>query len=229
MDVSLLGGLGGQLLGIIPLGDIVFYFTPFNLFMCATALAFTALIAISQTESQVEAEFGSLRDKEVKVGKEEFKIRRFLAIVCGLATAGAMVTGDLFDFTLFVCLIGIVNIGIVGAVKQVDVLDSAFQYGLIAMMASLPLFGGAALVLASTGTISLLQIVQIPYTTPMMVLGSILVFLGVAGESGVAPFFATKAEMFRTPGSPFLLIIHLSSLLVIVRMIEILLIINKPF
>jgi len=97
------------------------------------------------------------------------------------------------------------------------------------MMASLPLFGGAALVLASTGTISLLQIVQIPYTTPMMVLGSILVFLGVAGESGVAPFFATKAEMFRTPGSPFLLIIHLSSLLVIVRMIEILLIINKPF
>ena len=229
MDVSILGGLGGQLLGIIPLGDIVLYFTPFNLFMCATALAFTALIAISQTESQVEAEFGSLRDKEVKVGKEEFKIRRFLAIVCGLATAGAMVTGDLFDFTLFVCLIGIVNIGIVGAVKQVDVLDSAFQYGLIAMMASLPLFGGAALVLASTGTISLLQIVQIPYTTPMMALGSILVFLGVAGESGVAPFFATKAEMFRTPGSPFLLIIHLSSLLVIVRMIEILLIINKPF
>jgi len=229
MDVSILGGLGGQLLGIIPLGDIVFYFTPFNLFMCATALAFTALIAISQTESQVEAEFGSLRDKEVKVGKEEFKIRRFLAIVCGLATAGAMVTGDLFDFTLFVCLIGIVNIGIVAAVKQVDVLDSAFQYGLIAMMASLPLFGGAALVLASTGTISLLQIVQIPYTTPMMALGSILVFLGVAGESGVAPFFATKAEMFRTPGSPFLLIIHLSSLLVIVRMIEILLIINKPF
>ncbi len=229
MDVSILGGLGGQLLGIIPLGDIVLYFTPFNLFMCATALAFTALIAISQTESQVETEFGSLRDKEVKVGKEEFKIRRFLAIVCGLATAGAMVTGDIFDFTLFVCLIGIVNIGIVGAVKQVDVLDAAFQYGLIAMMASLPLFGGAALVLASTGTISLLQIVQIPYTTPMMALGSILVFLGVAGESGVAPFFATKAEMFRTPGSPFLLIIHLSSLLVMVRMIEILLIINKPF
>ncbi|AEG17971.1 proton-conducting transporter transmembrane domain-containing protein [Methanobacterium paludis] len=229
MDVSILGGLGGQLLGIIPLGDIVLYFTPFNLFMCASALAFTALIAISQTESQVEAEFGSLRDREVKVGKEEFKIRRFLAIVCGLATAGAMITGDLFDFTLFVCLIGIVNIGIVGAVKQVDVLDAAFQYGLIAMMASLPLFGGAALVLASTGTISLLQIVQLPYTTPMMVLGSILVFLGVAGESGVAPFFATKAEMFRTPGSPFLLIIHLSSLLVIVRMIEILLIINKPF
>ncbi len=140
-----------------------------------------------------------------------------------------MVTGDLFDFTLFVCLIGIVNIGIVAAVKQVDVLDAAYQYGLIAMIASLPLFGGASLILASAGTISLLQLVQLSYTTPMMALGSILVFMGVAGESGVAPFFATKAEMFRTPGSPFLLIIHLSSLLVIVRMIEILLIINKPF
>jgi len=220
--------LGGQMLGIIPLGDIVLYMTTFNLFMFAAALAFTALIAISRTESQVEAGFGTLKDREKKVGKAEFKIRRFLAIVCGLATAGAMVTGDVFDFTLFVCLIGIVNIGIVAAVKEIDVLDAAFQYGLIAMIASLPLFGGAAFILASAGTISLLEIVNIP-TTMMIVFGSILLFIGVAGETGVAPFFATKAEMFRTPGSPFLLIIHLSSLLVIVRTIEILLIINKPF
>jgi len=221
--------LGQQLIGIIPLGDIVFYMTSFNLFMFAAALVFTCIIAISNTETQVEAEFGTLGDKEVKVAKSEFKIRRFLAIICGLATAGAMVTGDVFDFTLFVCLIGIVNIGIVSAVKQIDVLDAAFQYGLIAMIASTPLFVGASLVLASAGTISILAINNLTYTTPMMMLGSILLFLGVAGETGVAPFFATKAEMFRTPGSPFLLIIHLSSLLVIVRVIEILLIINKPF
>ena len=226
MDISI---LGSQIIGIIPLGDIVFYMTSFNLFMFAAVLAFTFIIAISKTETQVEAEFGTLGDREVKVAKNEFKIRRFLAIVCGLATAGAMITGDLFDFTLFVCLIGIVNIGIVGAVKQIDVLDSAFQYGLIAMMASTPLFAGAAIILASTGTISLLQINSLAFTTPMMLLGSILIFIGVAGETGVAPFFATKAEMFRTPGSPFLLIIHLSSLLIIVRAIEILLIINKPF
>jgi Predicted membrane protein len=84
------------------------------------------------------------------------------------------------------------------------------------------------MILASTGTISLLEILNIP-TTAMMIFGSLLLLLGVAGETGVAPFYATKAEMFRTPGSPFLLIIHLSSLLVIVRLIEILLIINKPF
>lgn len=226
MDVSI---LGSQIIGIIPLGDIVFYMTSFNLFMFAAALAFTFIIAISKTETQIEAEFGTLGDREVKVAKSEFKIRRFLAIICGLATAGAMVTGDLFDFTLFVCLIGIVNIGIVGAVKQIDVLDAAFQYGLIALIASMPLFAGAALILAATGTISLLEINSLTFTTPMMLLGSILIFIGVAGETGVAPFFATKAEMFRTPGSPFLLIIHLSSLLVIVRVIEILLIINKPF
>ena len=221
--------LGQQLIGIIPLGDIVFYMTSFNLFMFAAALVFTCIIAISNTETQVEAEFGTLGDKEVKVAKSEFKIRRFLAIICGLATAGAMVTGDVFDFTLFVCLIGIVNIGIVSAVKQIDVLDAAFQYGLIAMIASTPLFVGASLILASAGTISILAINSLTYSTPMMLFGSILLFLGVAGETGVAPFFATKAEMFRTPGSPFLLIIHLSSLLVIVRVIEILLIINKPF
>ncbi|QUH22547.1 hypothetical protein HYG87_01580 [Methanobacterium alkalithermotolerans] len=226
MDIAT---LGGQLLGQIPLGDIVLYLTPFNLFMFAGALIFTTLIAISRTETQVEAEFGSLNDNEVKVGLKEFKIRRFLAVVCGLATAGAMITGDVFNFTLLVALIGIVNIGIVSAVKQIDVLNAAFQYGLIAMIASLPLFGGAAIILASTGTLSILEIAQLSFTTPMMFFASVLLLLGIAGETGIAPFYATKAEMFRTPGSPFILIIHLSSLLVIVRAIEILLIINKPF
>jgi energy-converting hydrogenase A subunit H len=225
MDIAT---LSGQIFGYIPLGDIVLYFTPFNLFLFGGALLFTLLIALSNTETQVEARFGSLEDREVKVDKGEFKIRRFLAIVCGLATAGAMITGDLFNFTLFVALIGIVNIGLVGAVKLVDVLDSAFQYGIIAMIASLPLFGGAATILAATGTLSLFELAN-SAVTPMVSFASILLILGIAGETGVAPFYATKAEMFRTPGSPFLVIIHLSSLLVIVRAIEILLIINKPF
>ena len=225
MDIAT---LSGQIFGYIPLGDIVLYFTPFNLFLFGGALLFTLLIALSNTETQVEARFGSLEDREVKVDKAEFKIRRFLAIVCGLATAGAMITGDLFNFTLFVTLIGIVNIGLVGAVKMVDVLDSAFQYGIIAMIASLPLFGGAALILATTGTLSMFELAN-SAVTPMVTFGSILLLMGIAGETGIAPFYATKAEMFRTPGSPFLVIIHLSSLLVIVRAIEILLIINKPF
>jgi energy-converting hydrogenase A subunit H len=63
--------LGSQLIGIIPLGDIVFYMTSFNLFMFAAALAFTFIIAISKTETQVEAEFGSLGDREIKVAKKE--------------------------------------------------------------------------------------------------------------------------------------------------------------
>lgn len=225
MDIA---SLSGQIFGYIPLGDIVLYLTPFNLFLFGGALLFTLLIALSNTETQVEARFGSLQDREVKVDKAEFKIRRFLAIVCGIATAGAMITGDIFNFTLFVALIGIVNIGLVGAVKMVDVLDSAFQYGIIAMIASLPLFGGAATILATTGTLSLLELAH-SAVTPMVSFASILLVMGIAGETGIAPFYATKAEMFRTPGSPFLVIIHLSSLLVIVRAIEILLIINKPF
>ena len=229
MDLSTLSTLTGPMLGYIPLGDIVLYFTPFNLFLFGGALLFTLLIALSNTETQVEAKFRSLEDNEVKVDKSEFKLRRFLAIVCGLATAGAMITGDLFDFTLFVALIGIVNLGLVAAVKQVDVLDSAFQYGIIAMIASLPLFGGAAIVLATAGTISLFELAKLQFVTPMLQFGSILLLMGIAGETGIAPFYATKAEMFRTPGSPFLVIIHLSSLLVIIRAIEILLIINKPF
>ena len=134
----------------------------------------------------------------------------------------------MFNFTLFVALIGIVNIGIVSAVKQVDVLNAAYQYGLVAMIASMPLFAGAALILGATGTLSLFQLSQ-TVTTPMMYFASLLLLMGIIGETGVAPFYATKAEMFRTPGSPFILIIHLSSLLIIIRAIEILLIINKPF
>ena len=207
--------LGGDLFGTIPLGDIVLYLNPLHLFLFVTILLFTVLIAVSRTETQIEALF--------KVGKKEFKQRRFLAIICGIATAGAMITGDLFNFTLFMALIGIVNIGIVSAVKQVSVLDSAYQYGLIAMMCGLPLFGGAAIILAATGTLSLFELQTLPLNA-MVVFGALMMLVGVAGESGIAPFYASKAEMFRTPGSPFILIIHLSSLFIIVRFVEILLI-----
>lgn len=209
-------------MGTIPLGDIVLYLNPLHIFLFVTILVFTALIAMSRTETQVEAMFGSLDENKVAVGKKEFKHRRFLAIICGIATAGAMITGDLFNFTLFMALIGIVNIGIVSAVKQVEVLNSAYQYGLIAMMCGLPLFGGAAMILAATGTLSLIELAAIP-ASPMMIFGALVMLIGVCGESGIAPFFASKAEMFRTPGSPFILIIHLSSLFIIVRFVEILL------
>ena len=215
--------LGGDLFGTIPLGDIVLYLNPLHLFLFVTILLFTVLIAVSRTETQIEALFGSLEENEVKVGKKEFKQRRFLAVICGIATAGAMITGDLFNFTLFMALIGIVNIGIVSAVKQVSVLDSAYQYGLIAMMCGLPLFGGAAIILAATGTLSLFELQTLPLNV-MVVFGALMMLVGVAGESGIAPFYASKAEMFRTPGSPFILIIHLSSLFIIVRFVEILLI-----
>ncbi len=70
------------------------------------------------------------------------RFRRFMAIACGLATMGAMGSGDLFNFTLFVSLVGIANIGIVAAVKSRHVLDAAYEYGIVAMVATLPLFGG---------------------------------------------------------------------------------------
>ena len=211
----LIESLGGDVMGTIPLGDIVLYLNPLHIFLFVTILVFTALIAMSRTETQVEAMFGSLDENKVAVGKKEFKHRRFLAIICGIATAGAMITGDLFNFTLFMALIGIVNIGIVSAVKQVEVLNSAYQYGLIAMMCG-------AMILAATGTLSLFELAAIP-ASPMMIFGALVMLIGVCGESGIAPFFASKAEMFRTPGSPFILIIHLSSLFIIVRFVEILL------
>ena len=92
--------LGGNLLGTIPLGDIVLYVTPFNLFLFAVLLGFTLLIALSKPETQIEATMHNLNNTEVKVGPKEFKQRRFLSILCGIASAGAMITGDLFNFSI---------------------------------------------------------------------------------------------------------------------------------
>jgi energy-converting hydrogenase A subunit H len=52
--------LGGNIFGTIPLGDIVLYITPLNLFLFIVLLVFTLLIAISKTETQVEATFMKL-------------------------------------------------------------------------------------------------------------------------------------------------------------------------
>ena len=56
--------LGGNLLGTIPLGDIVLYITPFNLFLFAVLLGFTVLIAFSKPETQIEA---TLQAKKISV------------------------------------------------------------------------------------------------------------------------------------------------------------------
>ena len=46
--------LGGNLLGTVPFGDIVLYFTPLNLFLFAVMLGFTLLIAVSKPETQLK-------------------------------------------------------------------------------------------------------------------------------------------------------------------------------
>ena len=58
------------------------------------------------------------------------------------------------------------------------------------MIATLPLFGGAAMILASAGTISLLEIVKIP-TTFMMIFGSSFYSLEWLVKLG-STLFATK-------------------------------------
>ncbi|ADG13952.1 (NiFe)-hydrogenase-3-type complex Eha, membrane protein EhaH, predicted [Methanocaldococcus infernus ME] len=203
---------------IVPFGDIIFYFSPFSTVGFVIALVFTIIVYLTKPEKQLEANKFS-GDKLIEVSLEEMKIRRLMAIFCGLATAGAMITYDLFDYTLFLVLIGISNIGIVSAVKRDWVLNAAFNYGLVAIIASLPLFASDSLVLAKAGTLSLLELSKKSYD---LIFEKSLFAIGMAGEVGIAPFYAAKAEMFRAPGSPYILMIHLSSLLVIIRTVDIL-------
>ncbi|AEF97150.1 membrane protein [Methanotorris igneus] len=220
MDENTLLNIVGNFHGYIPLGDIVFYITDFSIICFLIAIFFTIVVYLSKPEKQLEAKLHDFGDVFYDVSLKELKIRRMMAIFCGIATAGAMLTGDLFDYALFLALVGIANIGIVSAVKREWVLNAAYQYGIIAMVAGLPLFGSAAMILAKTGTLSLFELAK---TNADLFYPKVLFAVGMAGETGIAPFYAAKAEMFRAPGAPYILMIHLSSLLIIVRTVEILL------
>ncbi len=210
----------GNFYGYIPLGDIIFYVTDFSLIEFIVALSFTIVVYLTKPEKQLEAQINNFGDKLNTVSLSELKIRRLMAIVCGITTAFAMLTGDLFDYALFLAVIGIANIGIVSAVRKSWVLNAAYNYGIIAIISSLPLFGAAALILAKTGTLSIFELAK---TSHDIFYQKIIYAVGMVGETGVAPFYAAKAEMFRAPGAPYILMIHLSSLLIIVKTAEILL------
>ncbi len=210
----------GNFYGYIPLGDIVFYITDFSMIEFIVALFFTIVVYLTKPEKQLESQINNFGDKLTTVSLEELKIRRLMAIVCGICTAFAMLTGDLFDYALFLAVVGIANIGIVSAVRKSWVLNAAYNYGIIAIISSLPLFGAAALILAKTGTLSILELAK---TYHDIFYQKMIFAVGMVGETGIAPFYAAKAEMFRAPGAPYILMIHLSSLLIIVRTAEILL------
>ncbi|GBF36994.1 proton-conducting transporter transmembrane domain-containing protein [Methanofervidicoccus abyssi] len=211
--------ISGDFYGYIPFGDIVFYITEFSAIFFIVVMFFTLVVYFTKPEKQLESQIGSF-DKLNYVSLEELKVRRLMAIICGICTAFAMLTGDLFNYALFLAVIGIANIGIVSAVKKEWVLNAAYHYGIIAMISSLPLFGGAALILAKTGTLSILELAKGHYD---LLFQKILYAVGMVGETGVAPFYAAKAEMFRAPGAPYILMIHLSSLLIVIKTAEILL------
>ncbi|WP_332450239.1 hypothetical protein [Methanoculleus sp.] len=210
--------IGGDALFVLEFGDILHYYTPYTTTLFLLALIFTALAIASRPEKQVDIAFGGDAYYAKETTVSEMRFRRFMAIACGLATMGAMGSGDLFNFTLFVSLVGIANIGIVAAVKSRHVLNAAYEYGIVAMVATLPLFGGAALVAATTGTLAIPVLAGGGFAVPLV--AKIFLALGVIGE-GMAPFYAAKAEMFRAPGAPYVIMCSLSSLLIFLRVVEI--------
>lgn len=203
----------------IPLGDMVHYLSNYTALLFAVAALFVVLAIISLPEKPVDIVFGTDGYRLKEIPKDTMKFQRFMAIACGVATIGAIVSGDIFNFTLFAALIGVLNIGIVAAVKNKHVLDSAFSYGLVVMMGTVPLFAGAAIAVATTGTLSIWALAGVG-AVPLI--AKILLLLGVLGE-GMAPFYIGKAEITRAPGAPYILMIHVSSLLLFLRVIEILL------
>jgi len=215
--------LGGIPYYILEFGDELVYFTPYTVSLCIIALVFTLFAIMARPERQVDIAFGGDAYYAKEISLQELKFRRFMAIACGFATMGAMVTGDIFNFTLFISLVGICNVGIVAAVKNRHVQNAAFQYGIVALAATVPLFGAAAIIAATTGTLSMVELWNSATPAVPLVVKALLV-LGVMGE-GMAPFYAAKAEMFRAPGAPYVIMCSLSSLLIFLRVIEVVLVI----
>ncbi|MCQ8894604.1 MAG: hypothetical protein NQU46_08260 [Methanolinea sp.] len=213
--------IGGIPLFYLEFGDIVAYFSPFTLALFLLALVFSVFVIVSRPERQIDIAFGADAFFAKDISLAELRFRRFMAIACGLACMGAMVTGDVFDFTLFVSLVGICNVGIVAAVKNHHVQDAAYQYGLVALAGTVPLFSAAAIVVTTTGSLSMLELAS-PGAPAVPLIARALLVLGVMGE-GMAPFYAAKAEMFRAPGAPYVIMCSLSSLLIFLRVTEVVL------
>jgi len=217
--------LNGPIIAHIPFLDIVLYISPFSLALVSVIIAFTIFLALSKPELRSVTRFGEDIVRTATVEEKEAKFRRFMTILCGIALIGVVTTGDLFNFALFVSLTGITNMGIFAGVKDTHVLDATFHYGLVLMICSLPLFGGVAMILAKTGTLSMSILANIP-TNPILNMSRTLLLIGAFGEGALAPFFATKVEMIRAKGAPYINMMHLSSLIVFTRIIEVLLILG---
>jgi energy-converting hydrogenase A subunit H len=217
--VSTVTNIGGIPYYILEFGDELVYFTPYTITLFLLALAFTLLAIISRPEKQVDIAFGGDAYRTKDISLSEMRFRRFMAIACGLASMGAMVTGDIFNFTLFTAMVGITNVGIVAAVKSPHVQDAAYQYGLVALSATVPLFAGAAVYAAATGSLSMIELMKGTLPAVPLIAKAMLV-IGVVGE-GMAPFYAAKAEMFRAPGAPYVIMCSLSSLLIFLRVVEV--------
>jgi energy-converting hydrogenase A subunit H len=220
MRVSSLGGIPYY---ILEFGDELVYFSPYTVSLFILALVFTLFAVMAKPERQVDIAFGGDAYYAKETTLQELKFRRFMAIACGFASMGAMLTGDIFNFTLFISLVGICNVGIVAAVKNRHVQNAAYQYGIVALSATVPLFGSAAIIAATTGTLSMVELWSNATLAVPLVVKALLV-LGVMGE-GMAPFYAAKAEMFRAPGAPYVIMCSLSSLLIFLRVIEVVLVI----
>jgi len=208
-----------EILVTIPFGDMVHYLSEYTVVLFAFAAIFVILAVISLPEKPIDIAFGADGYTLKETPGNLTKFQRFMAIACGIATMGAMLTGDIFNFTLFAAFIGVLNIGIVAAVKNKHVLSAAFSYGLVVMMGTVPLFSGAAIILATTGTLS---IWELAVSGGGPIIAKLLLLIGVLGE-GMAPFYIGKAEITRASGAPYILMIHVSSLLLFLRLVEILL------
>jgi energy-converting hydrogenase A subunit H len=215
--------LGGVPYYILEFGDELVYFSPYTVSLFLLAIVFTLFAVMAKPERQVDIAFGGDAYYAKETSLQELRFRRFMAIACGFASMGAMVTGDIFNFTLFISLVGICNVGIVAAVKNRHVQNAAYQYGIVALAATVPLFGAAAMIAATTGTLSMIELWSNATPAVPLVVKALLV-LGVMGE-GMAPFYAAKAEMFRAPGAPYVIMCSLSSLLIFLRVIEVVLVI----
>ncbi|MBN1166334.1 MAG: hypothetical protein JXA44_04295 [Methanospirillaceae archaeon] len=208
----------GPALFSIPFGDIVDYASPYTLILFLFAALFTALAILSRPEQHADIIFGEDGVYTGRIPGPENRFQRFMAIACGLAAMGATVSGDIFNFCIFTSMVGLTCIGIVASSGNRHVLNAAFEYGIVTMIAMIPLFGGAAIVAATTGTLSIWELAGGAIAVPFV--AKAFLVLGVMGE-GMAPFYVAKAEITRAQGAPYILMIHVSSLLIFLRIIEI--------
>ncbi|MHC4915193.1 MAG: complex I subunit 5 family protein [Planctomycetota bacterium] len=181
--------------------------------LCADGLAVLMLVVIAAVSTVVAIYAASYMKSYT--GRNRF-YALFLLMVAGMN--GCVISGDLFNFFVFLEVASIASYALVGFGTEHEELEAAFKYLVMGSLASTFFLFGVALTYGSLGTLNFAQVaIKIDAagglgTNPVMLLVAALFVLGLGLKAAMVPFHAWLPDAH--PSAPAPISAMLSGLLI---------------